>query len=114
VAGLSGVAAVAVATDAPPHNMVMLGAMEVEGRPSESLPDVDASWVHVTSPYFRVMRIPHVEGGCCPTVTDRTAKWSSAGRLPDGTGRTIGGRPAVSCASRQGFGSMEAGRRGRR
>ncbi len=62
VAGLSGVAAVAVATDAPPHNTVMLGAMEVEGRPSESLPGVDASWVHVTSPYFRVMRIPHVEG----------------------------------------------------
>ena len=62
VAGLDGVLDAALATDAPPHSTIMSGAMEIEGRPSEALATVELSWVHVTPNYFRVLRIPHVDG----------------------------------------------------
>ena len=62
VAGLDSVMDAALASDAPPHSTIMSGAMEIEGRPSEALATVELSWVHVTPNYFRVLRIPHVDG----------------------------------------------------
>jgi putative ABC transport system permease protein len=62
VGSLGGVQEAAVASDAPPYSTVMMGAIEIEGRPTESLATVEVSWVHVTPEYFRVLRIPHVEG----------------------------------------------------
>jgi predicted permease len=62
IAGLDGVREVAIATDAPPHGSVMMGAVEIENRPAGTLRAVEASWVHVTPAYFAVLRIPVIQG----------------------------------------------------
>lgn len=62
IRSLDGVAEVAVATDAPPHSTVLGTTIAPEGRPSESSPAVDASWVHVSPGYFRVLGIPILDG----------------------------------------------------
>jgi putative ABC transport system permease protein len=62
VGRLDGVTEVAVATDVPRHGYYLSGAIEIDSRPAEPIPGVDAAWVHVTPSYFSVMRIPYLEG----------------------------------------------------
>jgi len=68
---LHGVTEATTASDAPPHSAIMSAEIEVPGRPIGSLPRVEASWVHVAGNYFRVLRIPIVEGRTF-TATDGT------------------------------------------
>ncbi|MPY86802.1 MAG: FtsX-like permease family protein [Luteitalea sp.] len=71
VGDLPGVVEASVAADVPPHNGIMFGAIDLEDRPSEPLRTVGASWAHVAPNYFRVLRVPHLEGR---TLTDHDAQ----------------------------------------
>ena len=62
IARVDGIAETTVASDAPPHSVVMSGEIDVDGRPPGSLPPVEASWVHVAPNYFAVLRIPILGG----------------------------------------------------
>lgn len=62
VGALGGVVESAVATDVPAHSAMLVGPIEIGEGSGGSPPDAEASWVHVTSEYFRALRIPHLEG----------------------------------------------------
>jgi putative ABC transport system permease protein len=62
VSRLPGVTEATIASDAPAHSVVMSAELEVDGRHIGDFPPVEASWVHVAPNYFRVLRIPLVEG----------------------------------------------------
>jgi predicted permease len=74
IRALGGVVDASLATDAPPHSTMMMAAVEIEGRPSDAPPTIEASWVHVSATYFRVLRIPQLEGR---TLSDGDASQGS-------------------------------------
>lgn len=62
VGRLTGVLDVAVANSAPPYSTMMLGVIDVEGGAGVPLRPLVASLARITPDYFRVLRIPLVDG----------------------------------------------------
>jgi predicted permease len=62
VQALTRVDATAVATDQPSYSLVLEAPIEIEGRPGDGLPHVEASWIHATPRYLSVLGVPIIDG----------------------------------------------------
>ena len=101
VQALNGVNGAAAATDKPSYSVILEAPIEIEGRPGDGLPNVEASWVHVTGPYLSVLGVP-ITAGRAPgreEATDEVVVSQSFARRYWPNGSAVGQRFRVQRAT---------------